>query len=107
MNRIHLFLLVVLSFVITNKWFAQVDYSKYDIYQRAELKPNYIEAWSRDSIKINVQTSKCNSFTTKALGNVKTSSNVNIEIINNTGRDLIYKRTANCRHLHSALGGMG
>lgn len=68
------------------------DYTKYDIYQRAELQPDFKQAWSTDSIDVKVNTTKCNTFNTASNGNVKTWSNVSVEIANNTGRDLVYTK---------------
>jgi len=84
--------LIVLSCIFFHDINAQIDYSKYDIYQRAELKPNYVLAWSVDSIDVKVNTTKCQTFKTVSNGNVKTWSNISVEIANKTGRDLVYSK---------------
>jgi hypothetical protein len=68
------------------------DYSQYDIYQRAELQPDFKQAWSIDSIHVKVNTSKCQTFKIASNGNIRTWSNISVEIANNTGRDLVYTK---------------
>jgi hypothetical protein len=92
MNLLKIISVILFQLITYLNVFPQKDYTQYDIYQRAELQPDFVQAWSTDSIDVKVNTTKCHTFSTKSNGNVKTWSTVSVEIANNSGRELVYSK---------------
>jgi hypothetical protein len=88
--------ILIITFSISLK--AQVD-----IYEYCDLKPNFIQYWSFDSIDVKFNSDRCLVYSNVKNDCNKAKSKVYIEIKNNTGRDLIYKKhkyvNVSIRHL--------
>lgn len=86
-NQFKIFLITILAQITCLKSVAQDD-----LYKYSDLKPNFIEKWSFDSIDVKFNADRCFVSSREKSGYSKAKSKVYIEIKNNTGRDLIYKK---------------
>jgi hypothetical protein len=62
-----------------------------EIYKYSNLKPDFIQKWSSDSIEVKFKADRCLVFSKVKSDYNKAKSKVYVEITNKTGRDLVYK----------------